>query len=116
MLIVGPTEDDRAYAEALRRAAKRFGHIIGGKARADNDQRRRSAGAEMPLFTQAAEYDVVLVADERGDFASTCPTRPGLPPGCRHSGSDRHRLAQDRGDLWRRAAAEAFRGLMPTAG
>ena len=27
----------------------------------------------MPLFTQASEYDVVLVADERGDFGEYLP-------------------------------------------
>lgn len=69
LLIVGPTEDDQAYAAALRRAAKRFGvQLVAEKAWSfDNDQ-RRSAQADMPLFTQTAEYDVVLVADERGDF------------------------------------------------
>ena len=78
LLISGPTEDDQAYAAALKRAAKRFGHkIIAEKAWSfDNDQ-RRSAQAEMPLFTQTAEYDVVLVADERGDFGEYRLTKPG---------------------------------------
>ena len=80
MLIVGPTEDDQAYAEALRRAAKRFGHriLVEKPWSLDNDQ-RRSAQAEMPLFTQAAEYDVVLVADERGDFGEYVPYQTWLP-------------------------------------
>ena len=74
LLIPGPTADDQAYAEALRRAAKRFGvKIVAEKPWTfDNDQ-RRSAQAEMPLFTQTAEYDVVLVADERGDFGEYVP-------------------------------------------
>ncbi len=80
MLIVGPTAEDQAYAEALRRAAKRFGHrIVEEKPWSfDNDQ-RRSAQAEMPLFTQGAEYDVVLVADERGDFGEYVPYHTWLP-------------------------------------
>jgi len=80
LLIVGPTEDDQAYAQALRRAAKRFGHkIVEEKAWSfDNDQ-RRSAQAEMPLFTQAREYDVVVVADERGDFGEYVPYHTWLP-------------------------------------
>lgn len=80
MLIVGPAEDDQAYAEALRRAAKRFGHriLVEKPWSFDNDQ-RRSAQAEMPLFTQAAEYDVVLVADERGDFGEYVPYQTWLP-------------------------------------
>lgn len=80
LLIVGPTEDDQAYAAALRRAAKRFGvKLVAEKAwRFDNDQ-RRSAQADMPLFTQTAEYDVVLVADERGDFGEYVPYQTWYP-------------------------------------
>lgn len=80
LLIVGPTEDDRAYAAALRRAAKRFGvQLVAEKEwRFDNDQ-RRSAQADMPLFTQTAEYDVVLVADERGDFGEYVPYQTWYP-------------------------------------
>ena len=80
LLISGPTADDQAYAAALKRAAKRFGHqIVAEKAWSfDNDQ-RRSAQAEMPLFTQTAEYDVVLVADERGDFGEYLPYQTWYP-------------------------------------
>jgi ABC transporter substrate binding protein (PQQ-dependent alcohol dehydrogenase system) len=80
LLITGPTDDDQAYAAALRRAAKRFGHqIVAEKAWSfDNDQ-RRSAQAEMPLFTQTKEYDVVLVADERGDFGEYLPYQTWYP-------------------------------------
>ncbi|MFN3770729.1 MAG: ABC transporter substrate-binding protein [Ectopseudomonas guguanensis] len=80
LLVTGNTEDDIAYADALKRAAKRFGHkIVAGKPWSfDNDQ-RRSAQAEMPLFTQASEYDVVLVADERGDFGEYLPYNTWYP-------------------------------------
>ncbi|UFQ99378.1 ABC transporter substrate-binding protein [Pseudomonas wenzhouensis] len=80
LLVTGTTEDDSAYADALKRAAKRFGHtIITEKPWSfDNDQ-RRSAQAEMPLFTQAGEYDVVLVADERGDFGEYLPYNTWYP-------------------------------------
>ncbi|WP_061242328.1 ABC transporter substrate-binding protein [Ectopseudomonas composti] len=80
LLVTGSTEDDIAYADALKRAAKRFGHkIVAEKPWSfDNDQ-RRSAQAEMPLFTQASEYDVVLVADERGDFGEYLPYNTWLP-------------------------------------
>ena len=80
LLVTGTTEDDIAYAEALKRAAKRFGHTIVGEKpwSFDNDQ-RRSAQAEMPLFTQASEYDVVLVADERGDFGEYLPYNTWYP-------------------------------------
>jgi ABC transporter substrate binding protein (PQQ-dependent alcohol dehydrogenase system) len=80
LLVSGTTEDDIAYADALKHAAKRFGHkIVAEKPWSfDNDQ-RRSAQAEMPLFTQAGEYDVVLVADERGDFGEYLPYNTWLP-------------------------------------
>ncbi|WP_411186765.1 ABC transporter substrate-binding protein [Pseudomonas sp.] len=80
LLISGPTADDQAYAAALKRAAKRFGlRIVAEKSWSfDNDQ-RRSAQAEMPLFTQTTEYDVVLVADERGDFGEYLPYQTWYP-------------------------------------
>ncbi|CAH0288769.1 ABC transporter substrate-binding protein [Pseudomonas brassicacearum] len=80
LLIVGQTPEDQAYAAALRRAMKRFGmKIVAEKAwQFDNDQ-RRSAQADMPLFTQTAEYDVVLVADERGDFGEYLPYQTWYP-------------------------------------
>lgn len=81
LLIIGQTEDDRAYAAALRRAAARFGlKIVAEKTWSfDNDQ-RRSAQSEMPLFTRSdKEYDVVLVADEHGDFGEYVPYHTDLP-------------------------------------
>lgn len=80
LLIVGQTAEDQAYAAALRRALKRFGlKIVAEKPWSfDNDQ-RRSAQADMPLFTQTAEYDVVLVADERGDFGEYVPYQTWYP-------------------------------------
>lgn len=80
LLVTGTTADDIAYADALKRAAKRFGHkIVAEKPWSfDNDQ-RRSAQADMPLFTQASDYDVVLVADERGDFGEYLPYNTWYP-------------------------------------
>ncbi|MGE8385063.1 MAG: ABC transporter substrate-binding protein, partial [Pseudomonas putida] len=80
LLVVGQTEDDQAYAAALRRSVKRFGvQLVAEKTWTfDNDQ-RRSAQADMPLFTQTAEYDVVLVADERGDFGEYLPYQTWYP-------------------------------------
>ncbi|AVU74693.1 branched-chain amino acid ABC transporter substrate-binding protein [Pseudomonas sp. Fig-3] len=80
LLIVGQTAEDQAYAAALRRAMKRFGmKVVAQKDwQFDNDQ-RRSAQADMPLFTQTAEYDVVLVADERGDFGEYVPYQTWYP-------------------------------------
>ncbi|MEX6504050.1 ABC transporter substrate-binding protein [Pseudomonas zhanjiangensis] len=80
LLVGGASADDAAYAAALKRAAKRFGHTLVAEKpwSFDNDQ-RRSAQAEMPVFTQTAEYDVVLVADERGDFGEYLPYQTWYP-------------------------------------
>jgi ABC transporter substrate binding protein (PQQ-dependent alcohol dehydrogenase system) len=80
LLVTGQQPGDLAYAAALRRAAGRFGaKLVEEKPWSfDNDQ-RRSAQAEMPLFTQASEYDVVLVADERGDFGEYLPYNTWYP-------------------------------------
>lgn len=80
LLISGPTPEDQAYAAAIRRAAKRFGHkIVLEKAWTFGNDQRRTAQAEMPLFTQADDYDVVVVADERGDFGEYVPYQTWLP-------------------------------------
>ncbi|MDN2659181.1 ABC transporter substrate-binding protein [Neptunomonas phycophila] len=69
LLITGPTDDDKAYTQAIKRTAKRYGlKIVAEKAWDFDTDLRRTAQREMPLFTQTKEYDVVVVADERGDF------------------------------------------------
>ncbi len=69
LLITGATSDDQAYAAAIKRATTRYGlKIIDEKAWSFDTDLRRTAQREMPLFTQTKEYDVVVVADERGDF------------------------------------------------
>lgn len=69
LIITGPTEGDKAYRDAFKRAAKRFGIKIVDEKQWDFDSDlRRTAQKELPLFTQTKEYDVVFVADERGDF------------------------------------------------
>jgi len=69
-LLAGPFPDDQAWAQALRASAAKFGLSI-------NDDRRwdfagdlgRTAQSEIPLLTQDFDdYDVLLVADETGDF------------------------------------------------
>ncbi|MCP4595836.1 ABC transporter substrate-binding protein [Neptuniibacter sp.] len=69
LVLTGPAAEDKAYSQAFKRAAKRFGlKIVAEKQFTFDADLRRTAQAEMPLFTQTKEYDVVLVADERGDF------------------------------------------------
>ncbi len=69
LLISGSQPEDKAYAAALKRTAKRFGaEIVDEKQWSFDTDLRRTAQKEVPLFTQTDEYDVVVVADERGDF------------------------------------------------
>lgn len=68
-LMVGPRPEDALYAEAVKRAAKKFGaRIVVEKRWTEDHDARRTAQAEIPVFTQGAAYDVVIVADEIGDF------------------------------------------------
>lgn len=82
-LIIGPAEEDKLYADALRRAAKRFGNkIVEERAFAYDPGSRRSDGGfeqiqqQIPQFTQKVpEHDVVVVADEGGLFGEYFPYR-----------------------------------------
>ena len=70
-LIAGTLPEDLAYAEALRRSATKFQiRIAGEKTWAFDADMRRNASQEVPLFTQdLPRHDILLVADEWGDFA-----------------------------------------------
>jgi len=79
-LITGPTEADVAWANAFRRSAKRFGiDIVEDKPWTFDTDLRRTASKELPLFTQAKDYDAVVVADVRGDFGEYVPFNTWLP-------------------------------------
>lgn len=69
VLLVGPAEEDRLFAAAVERAAKRFGgRIVARKDWQWDHDIRRTAHEEIPLVTQGVDYDMLVVADERGDF------------------------------------------------
>jgi len=82
-LVRGTGREDEAFAEALRRAAKRFGgKIVEERAfQVETGSRRTDGGHEqiqqqIPAFTQnAPAYDVLLVADEREQFGQYFPYR-----------------------------------------
>lgn len=68
-LVVGRRDSDALFGKALKRAAKRFGAKIVEEKRWDyGPDARRTAQSEVPAFTQDAEYDVLVVADEIGEF------------------------------------------------
>jgi len=70
-LIQGAHPEDQAFAEAMRGALTKFGLTLAGeKTWLFDANMRRAAAAEVPLFTQdLPEHDLLLVADEPGDFA-----------------------------------------------
>jgi ABC transporter substrate binding protein (PQQ-dependent alcohol dehydrogenase system) len=85
-LVAGPTSGDRLYAEAIRRAAKRFGAEIAvekdwtfqhGHGRADTGH--VTIQSEIPAFTTVADHDVLVVADKGGSFGDYLPGRTARP-------------------------------------
>lgn len=83
LLVYGTEPDDQAFAAALRRAAKRFGAKIVEERpfKPETGSRRADGGHEqiqqqIPTFTQnAPTYDVLMVADEGGQFGEYFPYR-----------------------------------------
>lgn len=68
-LVVGQRDADREFAAAIRRAAKKFGAKIKKEKVWDyGPDARRTAQADVPVFTQKVDYDVLIVADVVGEF------------------------------------------------
>lgn len=85
-LVVGRHPQDKAYAEDLKRAAKRFGHkIVEEKAWTFKPGARRtdsghnSEQQEINAFTQVDDYDILMVADELDEFGEYLTYRTYLP-------------------------------------
>jgi len=78
LLVSGSAPGDAAFAEAVRRSAKRFGaRIVAEKTWTfDADSKPET---EVPTFTQGPDYDVVVVADEAGAFGDLLSYRLWLP-------------------------------------
>jgi ABC transporter substrate binding protein (PQQ-dependent alcohol dehydrogenase system) len=87
LLVVGSHDLDKLYADALRRAAARFGaKIVEERVFEDTGGARRTDSGlvqiqrQMPLFLQGApDYDVLVAADESEVFASYLPYRTRAP-------------------------------------
>ncbi|MBI5261372.1 MAG: ABC transporter substrate-binding protein [Bradyrhizobium sp.] len=87
LLVVGSHDPDRLYADALRRAATRFGaKIVQERTFEDTGGARRTDSGvtliqrQMPVFTQQApSYDVLVAADESEVFAAYLPYRTWDP-------------------------------------
>ncbi len=79
-LVTGRRPEDALYAAAIRRAAKRFGaQIVAEKTWTADSDVNRTAEAEIPVFTQAKSYDVLIVADEVGEFGDYLAYRTADP-------------------------------------
>ncbi len=85
-LLTGRDPGDALYAEAVRRAAKRFGGRITDEKSwtFDTGNRRTDTGvttiqSDIPLATQGPDYDVLIVADEAGDFGDYLDGRTWYP-------------------------------------
>lgn len=69
LVIYGPHPQDQLYLEQLRRAAKKFaGKIVAEKLWEFGPDGRRTAQQEVPILTQGLTYDVIVIADEIGEF------------------------------------------------
>lgn len=79
MLVVGPSAEDGAAAQAYRAAATKFGlKIVEERAWVDPTD-GRTVAQEVPVLTQARDYDAVVIADEDGDFGRAFPYATWLP-------------------------------------
>ena len=79
-LVTGPEMADQQYAAAIKRAAQRFGvKIIAEKPWQHSFEERRTPEAEIPVFTQGVDYDVLVVADEAGVFGDLFAYRTWQP-------------------------------------
>ncbi len=68
-VVTGPDSNDKEYADALKKSAKKFNIKIKKEKIWDfTADLRRTAGKEVPIFTKGEKYDVLVVADEKGEF------------------------------------------------
>lgn len=79
-LVIGTTSEDKLYAAAIKRAAKKFAiQIVAEKNWTHTFDARRSEQADIPVFTQGVDYDVLVVADEQGAFGEYFDYRTWTP-------------------------------------
>ena len=79
-LITGKDPKDIQISDDIKRAVKKFGaKIVKEKVWDNNTDIRRKATEEFPVFTQAKDYDVIVVADYFGDFGESLYFNTWLP-------------------------------------
>ncbi len=89
LLVYGPTQGDMAYADAIKRAAQRFGAtLVDVREYKDTSGGRRDDVGSIPPGKQASndanfagqDYQVIIVADEDQLFGPYMPYRGGADP------------------------------------
>ena len=80
LVLRGPGESDRAYADAFVASARRLRMNIvdDRKFTLSNDPRKRSE-SNVALITGGFDYDVVFIADHHGEFGRYVPYKTYLP-------------------------------------
>ncbi len=79
-LVKGKDTADVNFAKALKHSAKRFGvKIVEEKTWNFDHDARRTAQADIPVFTQGSDYDVLVVADVKGLFGEYLAMNTWLP-------------------------------------
>ena len=79
-LVKGSDANDVLFAKAIKRSAKRFGvKVVEEKTWTFDHDARRTAQADIPVFTQGDDYDVLVVADVKGLFGEYLPMNTWLP-------------------------------------
>jgi ABC transporter substrate binding protein (PQQ-dependent alcohol dehydrogenase system) len=86
LLVPGPSDADKEYADAVERSVKKFGaKLVATKPWTFEPGARRTdtghfaISAEVARFTQGLTYDVLVVADEEGAFGTEIPFRTTDP-------------------------------------
>ncbi|MBV7298919.1 ABC transporter substrate-binding protein [Enterovibrio paralichthyis] len=79
-LVSGITDADAKFLAATKSSLRKFNQkIIKEKVWNFDTDLRRTASAELPLFTQASDYDAVWVIDESNLFGQHLPYNTWLP-------------------------------------
>lgn len=81
VLIQGPHPEDQAFAQAMRQSMTKFGLALKAEKPWTFDaDMRRVAAEEIPAFTQdLPDHDLLLIADERGDYGRYIAYNTWLP-------------------------------------
>jgi ABC transporter substrate binding protein (PQQ-dependent alcohol dehydrogenase system) len=86
LLVPGPSDADKEYADAVERSVKKFGaKLVATKPWTFEPGARRTdtghfaISAEVARFTQGVSYDVLVVADEESAFGTEIPFRTTDP-------------------------------------